>query len=104
MTFKEKFKIFHKVVIADGYPDSVIESLKTGYFMGASHVLIYSNGFYIDSTGLMTTYDKYGSKKKIDLDLNVFKKWAECRSIWNKTYSTRNNKKIEKLCSQLESV
>lgn len=99
-----KLKISHKVVIADGYPDSVIESLKTGCFTGANHVLIYSNGFYIDSTGLMITYNKYSYKKKIDLDLNVFKKWAECRSIWNNTYSTRNNKKIEKLCSQLESV
>ena len=99
-----KLKISHKVVIADVYSDTVIKSLKTDCFMGANHVLIYSNGFYIDSTGLMTTYNKYGSKKKIDLDLNVFKKWAECRSIWNNTYSTRNNKKIEKLCSRLESV
>ena len=99
-----KLKISHKVVIADSYPDNVIESLKTGPFMGANHVLIYSNGFYIDSTGLMTNYTKYSYKKKIDLDLNVFKKWAECRPIWNNTYSTRNNKKIERLCSQLESV
>ena len=99
-----KLKISHKVVIADSYPDDVIESLKTGPFMGANHVLIYSNGFYIDSTGLMTNYTKYSYKKKIDLDLNVFKKWAEYRPIWNNTYSTRNNKKIERLCSQLESV
>ena len=99
-----KLKISHKVVVIDSYPDRVIESLTSDCFRGANHVLIYSNGFYIDSTGLSTTYNRYGSKKKIDLDLVILKKWAECRSIWNPTYSIRNNKKIEKLCSQLESV
>ena len=78
-----KLKISHKVVIADSHPREVIKSLEDGKFMGASHVLIYSNGFYIDSEGLSTTYDRYGSKKKIDLDLVVFKKWEECRFIWN---------------------
>ena len=99
-----KLKISHKVVIADSYPRDVIKSLADGNFIGANHVLIYSNGFYIDSEGLSTTYNKYGSKKKIDLDLVVFKKWAEYRFIWNSTYNTINNKKIEELCNQLESV
>lgn len=99
-----KLKISHKVVIMDIYPNKVIESLINGNFIGANHVLIYSNGFYIDSKGLSTTYNKYGSKKKINLDLNVFKAWSENRNIWNPTYSTRNNKKIETLCSRLESV
>ena len=99
-----KLKISHKVVVVDSYPDRVIDSLITGNFRGANHVLIYSNGFYIDSTGLSTTYNKYGSKKKINLDLAVFEEWAKYRDIWNPTYSTINNKKIEKLCNQLESV
>lgn len=99
-----KLKISHKVVVVDSYPREVIESLVDGNFRGANHVLIYSNGFYIDSTGLSTTYNRYGSKKKINLDLTVLKKWSECRSIWNPTYSTINNKEIEKLCNQLESV
>ena len=99
-----KLKISHKVVIMDSYPDRVIDSLITGNLIGANHVLIYSNGFYIDSTGLSTTYNRYGSKKKINLDLAVFEEWAKYRSIWNPTYSIRNNKKIEKLCNQLESV
>lgn len=99
-----KLKISHKVVIVDSYPDRVIDSLITGNLIGANHVLIYSNGFYIDSTGLSTTYNRYRSKKKINLDLTVLKKWSESRSIWNPTYSTINNKKIEKLCNQLESV
>ena len=99
-----KLKISHKVVIVDSYPDRVINSLITGNLIGANHVLIYSNGFYIDSTGLSTTYNRYGSKKKINLDLAVFEEWAKYRGIWNPTYSTINNKKIEKLCNQLESV
>ena len=99
-----KLKISHKVVVIDTYPMTVIESLVSGCFRGANHVLIYSNGFYIDSTGLSTTYNRYGSKKKINLDLAVFEEWAEYRGIWNPTYSTINNKEIEKLCNQLESV
>lgn len=99
-----KLKISHKVVVVDRFPSVVVKSLMDGNFMGANHVLIYSNGFYIDSEGLSITYNKYGSKKKINLDLNVFKAWSENRNIWNPTYSIRNNKKIEKLCSQLESV
>ena len=99
-----KLKISHKVVIVDSYPDRVINSLITGNLIGANHVLIYSNGFYIDSTGLSTTYNKYGSKKKINLDLAVFEEWAKYRDIWNPTYSTINNKEIEELCNQLESV
>lgn len=99
-----KLKISHKVVIVDSYPDRVINSLITGNLIGANHVLIYSNGFYIDSTGLSTTYNKYGSKKKINLNLAVFEEWAKYRGIWNPTYSTIHNKKIEKLCNQLESV
>lgn len=88
-----KLKISHKVVIVDRFPSVVVKSLINGNFIGAHHVLIYSNGFYIDSEGLSTTYNRYGSKKKINLDLNVFKAWSEDRSIWNPTYSIRNNKK-----------
>ena len=99
-----KLKISHKVVVVDSYPKEVIKSLKDGIFRGANHVLIYSNGFYIDSTGLSTTYNRYGSKKKINLDLAIFEEWAKYRGIWNPTYSTINNRKIEKLCNQLESV
>ena len=99
-----KLKISHKVVVVDSYPREVIKSLAEGYFRGANHVLIYSNGFYIDSEGLSTTYNRYETKKKINLDLTVLKKWSESRSVWNPTYSTINNKKIEKLCNQLESV
>lgn len=99
-----KLKISHKVVIVDIYPNKVIKSLINGNFIGANHVLIYSNGFYIDSEGLLTTCNRYGSKKKINLDLNVFKAWSEDRFLWNSAYNISNNKKIEKLCSQLESV
>ena len=99
-----KLKISHKVVIMDNYPNDVISCLMSGDFIGANHVLIYSNGFYIDSEGLSTTYTRYGTKKKINLDLHILKAWSDKRSSWNPTYSTINNKKIEKLCNQLESV
>lgn len=88
-------------------------------YLGASHVMIYTNGFYIDSNGVGVTpvsvlNDKLESEiryigtfnpviSKIELSQKTFYNWAyNINNIWNIMFDIKNRKKIENACAKLK--
>jgi glutaredoxin len=123
-TVLKSLNIKYKIVVIDSSKSTAkylksCEEYNDMPYLGANHVMIYTNGFYIDSRGIgfnprsiinnkLESINRYvggfnPTITKIDLNQETFYNWAyNTNNIWNNMFDIKHRKKIENACAKLK--